>query len=115
MKETEELLAQARDKVGEAVDLVHTAVLELDRQEKLLSQARSILERIVECGTCDRYTQVGMGSGLTPQFVGCAIYRKHEIDQWCLACEATALLQEWDKKSLKINGQDPTIQKSGCA
>lgn len=98
MKESQELLSQARASIDTAVELVNAATLEILRQEKLLSQARSILVRIAECGTCDRYTSVGMGSGITPQFVGCRTYRKHESDQWCLACEATALLQEWDKK-----------------
>lgn len=62
------------------------------------SRMREALERIAAIGRnglCpDGWTTPSMGSGLSPEWVGCAAYRQSKTDAqcWCPYCEAQAAL-----------------------
>jgi len=97
-----ELLAQARSAIDNADKALGIARDFIHRQELLLDQTRELLQRLSTHCPRDRFSPGAMGSGLSQRFIGCSIYQKHAPDEYCLACEAQVLLEEFDKNSLKI-------------
>jgi len=92
-----ELLAQVRSAIDNADKAVGAARDLAHRQELLFSQTRELLQRLSTHCSRDRFSPGAMGSGLSQRFIGCSIYQKHAPDEWCLACEAQALLEEFIK------------------
>lgn len=56
------------------------------------------LEQIASKNTCSSYEHVGMGSGLTPKWIGCETFHSNDKNEYCLPCIARSTLEAQKEK-----------------